>query len=291
MIKSMTGFSKTEAAENGMKATVELKSLNGRYLEFNTRIPKSISHKELEVREMIKGSIARGTVSINVNLEYEQGQKQFALDEKAVLNCFDSLMNLKKKLKIKEPLTMDHILHFSSLLVPNGADTNADSEWGVAKKAIREALKNLEKMRQKEGQQIVKDIQTRMKKIASITDKIESMGLKRIPAEREKIRQRIAQLFESDEIDENRIQMEIAVQASKLDISEECVRLRSHIKFFYETLKSNEPIGQKLTFLIQEMNREINTTGSKSDDAEISQNVVLVKEELERIREQVQNVE
>lgn len=287
----MTGFSKFEAAENGIKATVELKSLNGRYLEINTRTPKTLSHREIEIRDTVKRFLSRGTVTVSISLEYEENLKLFSLDENAVLACFQSLTDLKKKLKIKEPLTMDHVLHFSNLLTPKENSVDSDQEWLVVKKAVQESLKKLEKMRTQEGQQILKDIQARMKKISTITEKIEGLGLKRIPLERDKVRQRIAQLFESDEIDENRIQMEIAVQASKLDISEECVRLRSHIKFFYETIKSNEPIGQKLTFLLQEMNREINTTGSKSDDAEISQNVVLVKEELERIREQVANIE
>ena len=122
-------------------------------------------------------------------------------------------------------------------------------------------------------------------------ERIESLSMKKIPEMRDKLRQRVAQLFESDEIDERRIQMEIVLIADKLDVSEECVRMRSHIKFFNETLKAKEPTGQKLNFLMQEMNREINTIGSKASDTEISQIVVSLKDEIERIREQVQNVE
>ena len=147
------------------------------------------------------------------------------------------------------------------------------------------------KMRTREGQQLLKDFQTRISTIEKSVDEIESLTGSRMTTERDKMRQRVAQLFESDELDENRIQMEIVILANKLDISEEIVRIRSHIKFFTSALESTQPVGQKLNFLLQEMNREINTMGSKSDSAEISQIVVCVKEELERIREQVQNIE
>jgi uncharacterized protein (TIGR00255 family) len=146
-------------------------------------------------------------------------------------------------------------------------------------------------MRLKEGKQILNDINNRMKKISDNVNKIEKLGIEKIPAERERLRQRIAQMFESDEYDEQRLQTEMVLMADKLDISEECVRLYSHFKFFNETVKANEPSGRKLNFLLQEMNREINTIGSKASDAYISQLVVLVKEELERIREQIQNIE
>ena len=146
-------------------------------------------------------------------------------------------------------------------------------------------------MKMNEGQQISKDMLARMKKIGGVIDKIESISTNKIPEEREKLRQRVAQLFDSDEIDEHRIQMELVLIADKLDISEECVRMRSHIKFFFETFKEQEPIGRKINFLMQEMNREVNTIGSKSNDTEIAHLVVAVKEDLERIREQVQNLE
>ena len=164
-------------------------------------------------------------------------------------------------------------------------------EWKLVKTALKDALKGIDKMRTSEGQQISRDIHERVKNIAKSVEKVDAISSKKIPLERERLRQRVAQLFESDDIDERRIQMEIVLIADKLDISEECVRLRSHIKFFNETLKAKEPMGQKLNFLIQEMNREINTIGSKANDTEISQLVVEAKDEMERIREQIKNVE
>jgi len=149
----------------------------------------------------------------------------------------------------------------------------------------------MNKMRIKEGEQILKDMNARVKAVSKLVDVIESLGVKRIPAERERLRQKIAMLFESDEIDEHRIQMELVLIADKLDFSEECVRLKSHIKFWFESIKEKDPVGKKLSFMLQEMNREINTIGSKCNDPEISMKVVTVKEELEKIREQVQNIE
>jgi uncharacterized protein (TIGR00255 family) len=287
----MTGYSKAEVKEKGFKVIVEIKSLNGKYLEINARLPKVLSHKELEARDLIKGKLSRGSVYLNISLEEESGTNQFALNEKAAAECYTRLNQLKTKLKIKEPVTLDHLLTFSGYFQNQEDNDNTEIVWKAASKAINEALKELEAMRRKEGIQMAKDLKNRMNAIKEIVDNVESLGIKRIPEERERIRQRIAQLFESDEIDEQRLQFEMVMLADKLDISEECVRLNSHIKFFFETMKDKEPSGRKITFLLQEMNREINTIGSKANDATISQFVVGAKEELEKIREQIQNIE
>jgi uncharacterized protein (TIGR00255 family) len=291
MVKSMTGFSKAEASDKGTKVTVEVKSLNGRYLDINCKLPKSLYHRELDIRDLVKANLARGSVALSVNIEYDSQEKLFAINEEAAQSTFDSLKSLNKKLKIKEPVTLEHLLTFSQLFNSKQDDVDSEYDWKVVRKAMIEALRNLDRMRQKEGQNIVKDIQERVKKIGHAVEKVEVLSVQRVPDEREKLRHKIAQLFESDEIDETRIQMEIVMIANRLDVSEECVRLKSHIKFFHEILKAKEPVGQKLNFLVQEMNRETNTIGSKSDSAEISQIVVNLKEEIERIREQIQNIE
>lgn len=291
MIKSMTGFSKKEAKEKGVTASVEIKSLNGRYLELKCRMPKQHTYKELEVRELVKSFLTRGNVQLQINVATDDLAAAFSMNEDAALACYEGLKNLKKRLKIRDAIKLEHVLHFSQSFTATEDDENEALEWKLIKNSLREALKSLDKMRVKEGQQLLKDFQARIKKIAKSVGIIEEMGIKRIPEEREKLRQRVARLFESDEIDEQRLQLELVLLADKLDISEECVRLRSHIKFFNEALKNSKPIGKKLNFLLQEMHREINTIGSKANDAEISNNVIDVKEELERIREQVQNIE
>ncbi|MCX7737252.1 MAG: YicC family protein [Candidatus Kapabacteria bacterium] len=291
MLKSMTGFSKAEITENGIKLSVELRSINNRFLEINTRLPRTISHKELEIKDIIKKYISRGSISVFVNIEYDGAAQPFFVNEKNAETVYKSLVALRKKLKMKGEVELNNLLQFSSFFTQKDNDSDGQQEFKLLEKCLSNALKELDKMRSKEGNQILKDFNNRLKNITSMLDKIESLSLNRIPEEREKLRRKVALLFESDEIDENRIQMEIAFLANRLDISEECVRLRSHIKFFKENLKNNQQVGQKLTFLLQEMNREINTIGSKADDADISQLVVSFKEELERIREQLQNIE
>ncbi len=291
MLKSMTGFSKAEISENGIKLSIEIRSINNRFLDINTRLPKTISHKELEIKDIIKKYISRGSISLYANIEYYGAAQPFFINEKNAETVYKSLVGLRKKLKMKGEVELNNLLQFSSFFTQKENESDGLEEFKLLEKCLNNALKELDKMRAKEGNQILKDFNNRLKNITAMLDKIESHSLNRIPEERERLRRKVALLFESDEIDENRIQMEIAFLANRLDISEECVRLRSHIKFFKENLKNNQQIGQKLTFLLQEMNREINTIGSKADDADISQLVVSFKEELERIREQLQNVE
>ncbi len=290
-MKSMTGFSKAEASEAGVNVVVELKSLNGKNLEINCRMPRTISHKELEVREIIRSALTRGTISCNIQIELDETVKQFTLNEEIASQCYDNLNSLRKKLKIKDAVKFEHLLSFKDTFFQQEKSDDEALQMSLVIKALKAALKNLDAMRHREGQQITKDIMNRIKKIQDNVKKIDKMSMERIPMERDRLRQRIAQLFESDEIDEHRLQMEMVLIADKLDVSEECVRLESHFKFFNEIAKSKEPAGRKINFLIQEMNREINTIGSKANDATISQMVVELKEELERIREQVQNIE
>lgn len=291
-MKSMTGFSKSERFENGIKATVELKSVNGRFLEINCRLPKSIASKELEVRDIIKKTVSRGNVNLQVVTEIDESIKPFVLNEKAAINIHRSLSSLAKKLKIHSQISISDILAFPSLLLNNNEDTyDTELEWSVVRKAIFDAVKELDKSRSFEGKNIYKDLVKRSKKLSTFLTSIEKLSANRIEEEREKLRAKIAQLFESDEIDEQRIQMEILILANKLDISEECIRLRSHLDFLNKTMIAKEPVGQKITFILQEINREFNTIASKSDNAQISQTVVNAKEELERIREQIQNIE
>ncbi|MPM89046.1 hypothetical protein SDC9_136154 [bioreactor metagenome] len=292
MIKIMTGFSKSEAKAEGIKVTTEIKSLNGKGLELNFRMPKLIQHKEMEMREIFRNNISRGTVSININIETEEAEKpKFIINQEIATQCLNELNILKKNLKIKDTITLEHILRFSDKISYHETEFQEEVVLKLLSKTLQSGLKNLDNMKLKEGQNISKDIVKRMKNIQDWITKIEEISNNRIPQERERLRNKIAQLFESDEIDEHRLQMEIVLIADKIDISEETIRLASHFKFFNEAVQSKELAGRKINFLLQEIHREINTIGSKSNDALIAQHVVNAKEELERIREQIQNVE
>ncbi len=287
----MTGFSKTEMIAEGLKITLEIKSLNGKGLEISFRMPKQIWHKEMEMRDFFRNHISRGTVSVNINIESENNENKFSINEDMAMQCFEALNSMRKQMKFKEVVNMNHVLAFKDSISQHELVYDESQVMKLLRKALQSGLKNLENMKLREGQNIAKDIINRMKKIQEIIGKIEEITHNRIPLERERLRNRIAQIFENDEIDEHRLQMEIVILADKLDVSEECVRLHSHFKFFFDAVKSPETAGRKVNFLLQEINREINTIGSKSNDAMISQYVVSAKEELERVREQVQNVE
>ncbi len=291
-MKSMTGYAKVEKLSEGVKAVVEIKSLNNRFLELNCKLPKSISSYEMEIRELVKKFVSRGNVVLYISTELDESLKPFQINEKVALGIYNSLSSLAKKLKIRSPITISDILAFTNyLLIDDNPQYNIEIEWEVVKDALSEALNLLDEYRLKEGKNLYQDISIRTKKLQEILKKIEQKSINRIEIEREKLRQKVALLFENEEIDENRLQMEILLMANKLDITEECTRLHSHLKFLKEALKSREPVGQKINFIIQEINREFNTIGSKSDDADISQLVIGAKEEIEKIREQIQNIE
>lgn len=291
MILSMTGFSKAEINRKGMKVTVEIRSVNGRGLDVNLRSPRSLSDKEFEIRDRVKKMLKRGSVNINIHTEAETTTKEFNINSELAKGVKAELDQCRKNLKIKEAVKFEHVLQFSNFFTQREAEVDPALEWTLTKDAISKGLKILVDMRKKEGTNIARDMNARIGNIHKILKTIEDDEVDRIPREREKIRQRIAQVFDNDEIDESRLQMEMVILADKLDISEECVRLQSHIKVFYDTMKDKVSNGPKLNFLLQEMLRETNTIGSKCNDASIAHKVVNMKEELERIREQVQNVE
>jgi uncharacterized protein (TIGR00255 family) len=291
MIRSMTGFARKEINDNGKVISVEVKSLNGRFLELKCRLPKEHSYRELEIRDLVKDAITHGTVNVNISVDGNGNTAVSSLNTDNVSGIITRLKEIKTKLKIKDEIRLEHIIQLATTTTNEEKGVESEENWRIIKKATLEALRSMNKMRIKEGEQILKDMNARVKAVSKLVDVIESLGVKRIPAERERLRQKIAMLFESDEIDEHRIQMELVLIADKLDFSEECVRLKSHIKFWFESIKEKDPVGKKLSFMLQEMNREINTIGSKCNDPEISMKVVTVKEELEKIREQVQNIE
>lgn len=291
-MKSMTGFSKAQLTEHGITANVEIRSVNGRYLELSCKMPKNLSHKELDVRDMVKTALERGSVNVTIKLD-TSSKAESVLNVERAQSYYQALEQLRKKLKITTAIGINDLLAIPEVLTPGEEDEKAaETQWKVIAKALKSALTALDTMRKNEGKEIAKDMRNRIKIIEDTLDQVEEIGMKRIPEERERLRARVAQLFDADEIDEQRLQMEIVLLADKLDISEECVRLRSHIKFMNETMKgTGEANGRQMNFMLQEMNREVNTIGSKANDANIARMVVTMKDELERIREQVQNIE
>ncbi|MCX7879122.1 MAG: YicC family protein [Ignavibacteria bacterium] len=291
-MKSMTGYAKAEKKEGGIRTIIEIKSLNNRYCEINCKIPKTLSSKEIEVRNLIRENISRGSLTVTITIEYEDEPLPFSLNEQVAEKIYESLSNLSKKLNIEEKVTISDILSFPNYLLFNEIRTNeSEAEWKIVKKGLIEALKKLNEYRRAEGKAIYKDITNRVKKLSGILKKIKGLSQSKLEIEIQKLREKVKKIINNQEIDEQRMHLEIALLANKFDISEECLRLESHLNFLEETIKSKEPVGQKINFILQEISREFNTVSSKSDDAEISKLIVNAKEEVEKIREQVQNIE
>jgi uncharacterized protein (TIGR00255 family) len=289
----MTGYGRSEISKDGTTVSVELRSVNNRFLEISTRMPRDLNPRENDIREIIRKVLSRGKVNVNINVERPTAAKtELTVDADLVKNYKDALDQVRKAAKIKEVVNMTHLLHYADDLIQRstGSDAEADN-WEIVAQAVEGAVRDLEQMRRNEGRELARDLRNRIKSIDDMVGKIEQISKERIPKERQRLRERIAQLFENDEIDETRLEFEIVLLADKLDITEEGVRYQSHSKFFIEAVKGPEPAGRKLGFLLQEMNREITTIGAKANDPEIAHLVVRAKEELEKIREQVQNIE
>jgi uncharacterized protein (TIGR00255 family) len=293
MIVSMTGYGRAEVSKKDTTASVEVRGVNSRYLEVTTRLPRTLSHRENDVKELVKGYITRGKVSVLVSLAAEtNGALPVKINVDAAKAYYKLLDRLRKEVKLKEPVNLSHLLQFSEVL--EGAEENevGEREWQVVEQTLHKAMKEFNLMRAKEGKVLAKDLKKRIEWIDSTVDRIEKLSRERIPEERKRLQERIVQLVDDKTVvDQNRLELEIALLSDKLDVTEECVRYRSHNKFFLETMVKEEAAGRKLNFLVQEMNREANTIGSKSSDSTIAHLVVQLKEELEKIREQLQNIE
>jgi len=292
MIASMTGFGRGEANRGGVAISVELRTVNSRFLEVTTRLPRSLSLRENDVKELIRKRISRGKVNVIANIEKEgNGSAGLEINSSAAKAYYKLLLQLRKTLKLKETVKLEHMLQFSEIFEQKDDGATDEKEWGVLQKSLDAALGALAEMRQAEGGQLERDFRARIALLDEKLGQIERLSVEQVPAERVRLRERVAQLIEKTQIDDGRLELELALMADRLDVTEECVRFRSHNKFFLEALALPEPAGRKLNFLIQEMNREANTIGSKSSATEIAHLVVGMKEELEKIREQLQNIE
>ena len=292
MVSSMTGFGEGETEARGVTIAVEVRSVNSRFLEVTARLPRSLSQREAEIKDAVKKRIERGKVTVVVSVERtDGGEIPLRVDANAARAYWGLLKDLRKAVRSKESVKLDHLLRFSDIF---GQDESADAdeeEWGHVTKALDQALDGLVRMRSDEGGELHRDLKQRIARLESEIDRAETLSRSQVPAERERLQERIAQLREKSDLDEGRLELEVALLADKLDVTEECVRFRSHNKFFLEALESEASVGRKLNFLVQEMNREVNTIGSKSSSSEIAHLVVGMKEELEKIREQLQNIE
>ncbi len=293
MVFSMTGFGSGEVEQDGISARAEVRSVNNRFLELTVRLPRTLQLRENDVKELVRKKLVRGKINVNVSVDRDHTEEiPIKVNNAAAKAYYKLLQELRKNLKIKEPVSLQHLLAFSEVFEAPEGDETDEKEWAVVQEALNAAIDRLLTMRSNEGKELQNDLRNRVENIAKVIEEISAANILRIPEERQKLRERVAQLSaDTTIIDEKRLEYEILLISDKLDVTEECVRFRSHNKYFLEALKNDEAAGRKLGFLLQEMNREANTIGSKASDADISRKVVFIKEELEKIREQIQNIE
>jgi uncharacterized protein (TIGR00255 family) len=291
MIKSMTGFGSAEGALGGMRATVEVRSVNHRFLNPSIKLPTRISRWEGEVREALRGRIARGHVTVSARLETPEGGDA-RIDEARFAAYVAQLRVLQQRHNLAQDIDVGSILRLPNVL----ASDEEDPEEGSAEELVtivNQALDALDAMRRAEGERLAVYITERLNVVEERVNSIEGRAPQRLTEQRDRLRQNVRELAEGVAVDEQRLAQELAIMADRLDVGEELARFRSHIAAFRETLSAAKPdgVGKRLGFLLQELLRETNTTGSKANDAAILEDVVVIKEELERIREQVENLE
>lgn len=291
MIQSMTGYGKGEATVGVYTALAEIRSVNGRYLEVNVKLPQSLSTREIDVREMVRQQISRGKLSVAISLSGLNPEDEVAVNPESVRRVIGLLKSLKKYARITAPVRLEHVLSFKDVFKGGESDSINGDDWEAVRTAMGKALEQLKEAKRGEGFSLKRDLSARVDKLDFELGEVEKLSRLNVDEEKAKLRHKVDEVLGGKEIDPARIELEIVLLADKLDITEEVVRFRTHNRFFRELLDGEDSNGRRLNFLLQEMNREANTMGSKSFDAPMSHLVVEIKEELEKIREQVQNLE
>ena len=292
MINSMTGFGRFEGLVNGRNITLEIKSVNHRYLEFSCRLTRGYSFLEEKIKSYISGVISRGKVDMFVSItEPEDTPAEVQINYNLAQGYVNALKELSEKYNVINNVSTVDIGRYPDVLTVNKASEDEDVVWNDVKEALDSALKDFTSMRKDEGKRLKADILGRAKTIIKIVSEIEKRSPETVKEYQSRIKEKIEELLNSKEYDEQRVITEVAIFADKIAVDEETVRLRSHFEQLKTYLNDDKPVGRSIDFLIQEMNREANTIGSKVRDAELAQKVVRIKNEIEKIREQVQNIE
>jgi uncharacterized protein (TIGR00255 family) len=294
MIKSMTGYGKAEAVLAGRKFTMEMKSVNHRFLEISLRLPGMLLTLEGEIKKRIGEKFSRGRIEATLRADGDgnaENEGRFTLNLPLVRNYHALLLQLKEDLHLGDEITLAMMAGFRDAFVPAETVQDPATLWEGLSKILDDAIRTLTEMREKEGESLKRDLTARLDRIAGFLEGIAGKAPQVVLDYRKRLTDRVRELTGGMAIDEARLLQEVAILAEKSDITEEVVRFRSHIDQFTDLLAGADAAGRKIDFLIQEMGREINTIGSKSGNAEISRNVIEIKSELAKLREQVQNIE
>ena len=293
MAISMTGFGRGEFKNDNYHFLVECKTINHKYCDINVRLPRKISFLEDKVRNYVKNFIKRGRVDLYIKLDLIGSEDvNLKFDDKLATQYVSILNEIKDKFNLQDDISVMSVAKFPDIVKCEEKEEDEDLYWGMLQVALDMALEKLGEMRKVEGEKLAQDTLERCDILKNLLDEIEKYSDTVVDEYKEKLNNRISEILDNPSlIDENRLAQEVAIFADKSSITEEIVRFRSHIEQLKNTVVKNDSIGRKIDFLIQEMNREVNTMGSKSSNINITNLVVEVKSELEKIREQIQNIE
>lgn len=290
MIRSMTGYGKAETLLPDKKLTIEVRALNSKQLDTNTRIPSLYKEKELEIRKLVASSLGRGKIECSFFYELSEDASSGKINQSVVKSYYKQLSSISGDLGLKASQELlSIVMRMPDTIRTERAELN-NEEWDAVKESLQQALRQVNGFRHQEGESLDKDLRERVATISAKLSDIAELEGDRISRIRERIGHNLTDFLGKEEMDENRFEQEMIFYMEKLDISEEKVRLANHLSYFLETIENEEPVGKKLGFISQEMGREINTLGSKANHAEIQRLVVVMKDELERIKEQILNV-
>ncbi len=292
MIRSMTGYGRCQETVNGRDILVEIKSVNHRYYEFSARVPRNYGYLEEKMKSFLQGRVSRGKIDAGITVYNIEGRDALIEVNKPIASGYiNALRSAKSELLLVDDIKLSNLLRLPDIFNVRKAVEDEDIIWSDVKTAAAKALDNFITMREKEGMKLKEDVLSRLSVIDKYVLEIERLSPKASEAYRTRLFNKMSEILNDIKADEQRILTEVAIFAEKTAVDEETVRLKSHINQFRDMLESDETVGRKLDFLIQEFNRETNTIGSKCQDVEITKIVIDMKSEIEKIREQIQNIE
>jgi len=292
MIKSMTGYGRCEKIDENKKIVIDIKSVNHRYSDISVKVPRAYGYTEDKIRDYVASKVSRGKIDVFVYIEfYTSGDKVVILDKALCKNYYDVLNEIKEECSITDNIRLCDISSFRDIFVTKQEDEDKDQVWQMILECLEPAMEDFISAREREGSRMAADVREHARIILEDVKIIEEIMPQAEKEYAQKLRQRMTELLGEFNIDESRLLTEVAIMADRICVSEELVRLKSHFTELENILSLDEPIGRKLDFLIQEINRETNTIGSKANDFGVAKTVVNIKAEIEKLREQIQNIE
>ncbi len=292
MLRSMTGYGRQELIADGKRIYVEVKSVNHRYSDFTIKYPRRYAFLEDKIKKRAAESITRGKVDISLTIEnYESVDEEITINRAAAENYIEALKKLRDEFSLTDDITVMGVARNQDVFTVVKKDEDEDVIWNNVKTALDGALEEFTLMRRREGERIQQDLEARIEYMKTLVERVDERSPETVAEYRNRLYDKIKEVLEDGEIDEGRVLTEVAIFADKVAVNEETVRLKSHFVEFNAIINSGEPAGRRLDFLIQEINRETNTIGSKASDIEIAKIVVELKGEIEKLREQIQNIE